>query len=189
MFLKPEPFFLNISGLMQGINIQISMWDSAQTVLIYLGIPFLAGIISRYGIIKIKGKEWFESKWIPKISPITLIALLFTIIVMFSLKGDYIIKKPLEVLIISVPLLLYFIFMWFSTFFLAKKMKAKYSETVSVSFTAASNDFELAIAVAVAIFGISSNQAFATVIGPLLEVPVLIILVNVALKWKKKFKE
>jgi len=174
-------------GLAKGVNISISMVDAAKTVLFYLGIPFLAGALTRAGGIRMKGKKWFEDVFIPKISPLTLIALLFTIVVMFSLKGQYIIKMPFDVVRIAIPLLIYFFVMWFATFFIARKMRINYGQTTAVSFTAASNDFELAIAVAVAIFGISSNQAFATVIGPLIEVPALIILVNVALQFKKKY--
>lgn len=180
-------FLLNKLGITQGLNVSISITDAAKTVFIYLGIPFIAGIITRFSLLKTKGKDWYDRVFIPKISPITLIALLFTIIVMFSLKGEYIIKLPIDVLRIAIPLTIYFLFMWFITFFAAYKIKANYGETVAISFTAASNDFELAIAVAVAIFGIGSNQAFATVIGPLIEVPVLISLVNVALKFKKKY--
>jgi len=173
-------------GLAKGVNISISMVEAAKTVFFYLGVPFLGGIITRFGLIKMKGKKWYEDVFIPKISPITLIALLFTIIVMFSLKGQYIIQLPFDVVRIAIPLVIYFFLMWFTTFFIARKMGINYAQTTATSFTAASNDFELAIAVAVAIFGISSNQAFATVIGPLIEVPVLIILVNVALKLKAK---
>lgn len=177
---------LNWLGFVKGLNVSISMVDAAKTVLFYLGIPFLAGALTRVSMIQLKGKQWYEKVFIPRISPVTLIALLFTIIVMFSLKGQYIIQLPFDVIKLAIPLIIYFFFMWFVTFFIARKMGVNYAQTIATSFTAASNDFELAIAVAVAIFGISSNQAFATVIGPLIEVPVLIILVNLALKLKNK---
>ncbi|MBA4397905.1 MAG: arsenical-resistance protein [Syntrophus sp. (in: bacteria)] len=179
--------FLEWLGLARDLNINVSMAESAKTVFIYLGIPFLAGLITRYSLIHLKGEEWFDRVFMPKISPITLIALLFTIVVMFSSQGSKIIESPLDVLIVGVPLTLYFVFMWFVTFFFVRKIGGNYAQTTAVSFTAGSNDFELAIAVAIAIYGIDSGQAFATVIGPLIEVPVLIILVNVALYFKRKF--
>ena len=178
---------LNIFNLVPGLNVSISMWESAKAVLVYLGIPFFGGVITRYSLISLKGREWFENVFAPKISPLTLIALLFTIVVMFATQGNKIIESPLDVLIIAVPLSIYFFAMWFITFYISRKIGGNYGQTVAVSFTAASNDFELAIAVAIAIFGIGSNQAFATVIGPLLEVPILILLVNVALRLRKRF--
>lgn len=179
--------FLNWFGLAQGVHINVSMWESAKTVFVYLGIPFIGGVMTRYSLIALKGEEWFVTRFIPKISPITLIALLFTIVVMFSTQGNKIIQSPIDVLIVGIPLTLYFVFMWFVTFFVVKKISGNYAQTTAVSFTAGSNDFELAIAVAIAIWGIGSGQAFATVIGPLIEVPVLIMLVNVALHFKKKY--
>jgi len=169
------------------VEAEVSISEAAKTVFIYLGIPFIGGIITRYGSFALKGREWFENVLAPKISYITPVALLFTIIVMFSLKGQYIVELPFHVVRIAIPLCIYFIFMWFVTFFIAYKLKVGYPKATAVSFTAASNDFELAIAVAVAIWGIGSQQAFATVIGPLLEVPILISLVNVALFFKRKF--
>ncbi len=178
---------LNWLGLVPGLDVRISMWEADKTVFIYLGIPFAAGVVTRFSLIRFKGKEWYEKVFITKISPVTLVALLFTIVVMFSLKGEYIIRLPLEVLRVALPLACYFLIMWFSSFFIMRKMGIRYEGATAVAFTAASNDFELAIAVAVAIFGIASNQAFATVIGPLIEVPVLVALVNAALKLKKSF--
>jgi ACR3 family arsenite transporter len=178
---------LNWLGLVKGLNVEISMLDAAITVFIYLGIPFLGGVITRFSLMSAKGKEWYETVFLPRISPLTLIALLFTIVVMFSLKGEVIIELPLHVLMIVLPMACYFFIMWFVTFFMARRIGADYGQTVAVSFTAASNDFELAIAVAVAIFGIASNQAFATVIGPLIEVPVLISLVNVAFRFRERY--
>ncbi len=178
---------LNWLGLVKGLNVEISMWDAAITVFIYLGIPFLGGVITRFSLLATRGKEWYETVFVPKISPITLIALLFTIVVMFSLKGEVIIELPWHVVMVAIPMAIYFVVMWFATFFVAKAVGANYGQTTAVSFTAASNDFELAIAVAVAIFGIGSNQAFATVIGPLIEVPVLISLVNVAFRFRNKY--
>lgn len=179
---------LNLLGFAKELNINISMLEAAKTVFIYLGIPFIAGLITRFGLISLKNKDWYENKFIPHISPITLFALLFTIIVMFSIKGEYIIKLPFDVIRISIPLILYFFIMWFATFYIVKKIGVEYSKTATTAFTAASNDFELAIAVAVAIFGVHSDQALATVIGPLLEVPILISLVNISLKLKKTFQ-